>query len=185
MSRRRCRRRPGSRCRRSMPSAASTSPTAASTVGDRQLARRRSRGVGRRPAGRGAGRRRRRQADAAGRRADGRAAPHLVELRLVLARSASSRPRPTGATAASPRCRAIRSSSRCRKSEPQSGPIGSPPCIPSLRPRYGRDACVGRSACDAPTHFFSTFQNTVTGEATLPLTVLRRAMAARTGRAAR
>ena len=67
------------------------------------------------PAGRDDRRSRRRQGDAAGRRHDGRSAPHLVELRVVVARSASSRPRPTGATAASPRCRAIRSSSRCRK----------------------------------------------------------------------
>ena len=42
--------------------------------------------------------------DAAGRRADGRAASHLVELRFQLARSGSSRPRPIGRPAASARC---------------------------------------------------------------------------------
>ena len=51
--------------------------------------------------------------DAARRRADGRSAPHLVELRLELARSASSRPRPTGRPGASRRCRTKPSSSRC------------------------------------------------------------------------
>ena len=91
----RCRRRQDRRLARACR-ARGLCPEGSVTIGDRLLAVGDLAVLAGRPAGRSGGRRGRRQADAAGRRGDGRAAPHLVELRVVVARSASRRPRPTG-----------------------------------------------------------------------------------------